>query len=390
MQKVLIIHTYYKLKGGEDSVVENEMELLRSNGLTVELLSFSNSGNTLLKLAQLPFNFSSYRQTKAKIASFKPDVVHIHNLHFSGSAAVVYAVKNSGTPLVMTLHNYRLLCPSGSLFHNNTLFMDSISPGFPWLAVKQGVYQNSSLITFWISLSMYLHHKIGTWKRVDRFISLGIHSKELFSDSALQPYADKLVVKPNFCYPGPETISEAKPAYYLYVGRLTEEKGLKVLLAAFAENQLPLVIVGTGPLADIVTEYTANYKNITFKGEQKKRQIIDLLDHAKALIFPSLWYETFGMVVIEAFSRGIPVITSNHGNMKNLVTDQYNGLTFNVGSSEDLSKTVTEFEQMEPSQKNVFRQNARTTYVSDYSPERNFMQLLDIYKAAISMKLYRR
>jgi len=282
--------------------------------------------------------------------------------------------------------------------------MDSISPGFPWLAVKQGVYQNSSLITFWISLSMYLHHKIGTWKRVDRFISLGIHSKELFSDSALQPYADRLVVKPNFCYPGPETISDThndtnsvnnnqndtQSSYYLYVGRLTEEKGLKVLLAAFAENQLPLVIVGTGPLADIVTEYTANYKNITFKGEQKKRQIIDLLDHAKALIFPSLWYETFGMVVIEAFSRGIPVITSNHGNMKNLVTDQYNGLTFNVGSSEDLSKTVTEFEQMEPSQMNVFRQNARTTYVSDYSPERNFMQLLDIYKAAISMKLYRR
>jgi len=390
MQKVLIIHTYYKLKGGEDSVVENEMELLRSNGLTVELLSFSNSGNTLLKLAQLPFNFSSYRQTKAKIASFKPDVVHIHNLHFSGSAAVVYAVKNTGTPLVMTLHNYRLLCPSGSLFHNNTLFMDSISPGFPWLAVKEGVYQNSSLITFWISLSMYLHHKIGTWKRVDRFISLGIHSKELFSDSALQPYADRLVVKPNFVYPGPDTIPDIQSSYYLYVGRLTEEKGLKVLLAAFAENQLPLVIVGTGPLADVVTEYAAKYKNITFKGEQKKKQIVDLLDHAKALIFPSLWYETFGMVVIEAFSRGIPVITSNHGNMKNLVTDQYNGLTFNVGSSEDLSKTVTEFEQMDRSKKNVFRQNARTTYVSNYSPERNFQQLLDIYKAAISMKLYRR
>ena len=420
MQKVLIIHTYYKLKGGEDSVVENEMELLRSNGLTVELLSFSNSGNTLLKLAQLPFNFSSYRQTKAKIASFKPDVVHIHNLHFSGSAAVVYAVKNTGTPLVMTLHNYRLLCPSGSLFHNNTLFMDSISPGFPWLAVKEGVYQNSSLITFWISLSMYLHHKIGTWKRVDRFISLGIHSKELFSDSALQPYADRLVVKPNFCYPGPDAVSGANkestaetndekiaennnentavnnndnavsPLHYLYVGRLTEEKGLKVLLAAFAENQLPLVIVGTGPLADVVTVYTAKYKNITYKGEQKKKQIVELLDHAKALIFPSLWYETFGMVVIEAFSRGIPVITSNHGNMKNLVTDQYNGLTFNVGSSEDLSKTVSEFEQMDHSKKNVFRQNARTTYVSNYSPERNFQQLLDIYKAAISMKLYRR
>lgn len=404
MQKVLIIHTYYKLKGGEDSVVENEMELLRSNGMTVELLSFSNSGNTLLKLAQLPFNFSSYRQTKAKIASFKPDVVHIHNLHFSGSAAVVYAVKKCGIPLVMTLHNYRLLCPSGSLFHNNTLFMDSISPGFPWLAVKEGVYQNSSLITFWISLSMYLHHKIGTWKRVDRFISLGMHSKELFTDSALQPYADRLVVKPNFCYPGPDsgTISDSnndadanndsasKSSYYLYVGRLTEEKGLRVLLEAFAINQLPLVIVGTGPLADVVTEYASRYQHITFKGEQKKKQIVELLDQAKALIFPSLWYETFGMVVIEAFSRGIPVITSNHGNMKNLVTDQYNGLTFNVGSSEDLSKTVSEFEEMDPSQKNVFRQNARTTYMTNYSPERNFEQLLDIYRAAISMQLYRR
>lgn len=380
--RVLIIHTYYKLKGGEDSVVANETELLRANGVTVEQLSFNNSGSTFLKLLQLPFNVGSYRKTLKKIGAFKPDVVHIHNLHFSGSAAVIYAIKKLKVPIVMTLHNYRLLCPSGTLYHQNHLFLDSLEAGFSWKAVKQGVYRDSKPITFWLAASMYLHEQWGTWKAVDRFILLGDHSKALFARSKLSALTDKMVVKPNFCYalPAVGVPAEEKP-YYLYIGRLTEEKGIPVLLEAFAALNLPLHIVGTGPLEDQVKEYSINYSNINFSGEQPKEKIYELLEGAAALIFPSVWYETFGMVVIEAFSKGVPVIASDLGNIKNMVTQGVNGLRFEAGNANELAAEVSYFESLGPVEKQTYRDAAKQSYVDHYSPEANAAQLIRLYQA---------
>jgi len=174
-----------------------------------------------------------------------------------------------------------------------------MAKGFPWKAVKEGVYQNSSIITFWVALSMYIHEKSGTWNTVDRFIVLGEHSRELFSLSRLSKQADRMVVKPNFCYSIPAKPTLTKESFYLYVGRLTEEKGVPVLLEAFAKSKLPLVIVGTGPLEGLVSAFSNRHPHISFLGQQQKEKIYALLDQATALIFPSVWYETFGMVVVD-------------------------------------------------------------------------------------------
>jgi len=384
--RILVVHTYYKLKGGEDSVVANEIELLRSAGMEVELLSFSNSGSTLLKLLQVPFNYGSYRKTLQKLRDFKPDVVHIHNLHFSGSAAVVYAVKKLNIPIVMTLHNYRLLCPSGSLYHNNELFLDSLQPGFAISAVKNGVYQNSKAITAWIAASMYLHEKLGTWGKIDKFLLLGEHSRDIFSGSKFKGLSDKMVVKPNFCFSLPAADEDASSAtanhglpYYLYIGRLTEEKGIPVILSAFAAAGLPLTIVGTGPLEDLVKDYGSRYPHINFVGAQPKERVFELLAGASALIFPSVWYETFGMVVIEAFSAGIPVIASDLGNIKNMVTAGLNGLRFEAGNAKSLQERLAYFEQLNEEERNAFRLQARETYLTHYSPEANAKQLIKLY-----------
>lgn len=387
--KVLIIHTFYKLRGGEDSVVENEMQLLRSNGMTVDLLSFRNSGKSLLKLMSMPFNYVSYRKTKARIKSFKPDIIHIHNLHFSGSAAVIYAARHCAIPTVMTLHNYRLICPSGSLFHDNKLFLHSMTGGFPWKAVREKVYQNSTFITFWVALSMYIHEKAGTYNAIDQFIVLGEHSKELFSYSRLSPHADRMVVKPNFSYPPPGITTVVNNSFYLYVGRLTEEKGVSVLLETFANSLLPLIIVGTGPLEGLVKDYTLLHPNITCLGQQKKEKIFQLLHKASALIFPSQWYETFGMVAIEAFSMGVPVITSDLGNMKKLVTDKFNGYTFKAGDSKDLRSKLEAYQALDVTEKEKMSSNARSTYDSKYRPEVNFQQMLAVYQSAITRRSYR-
>jgi glycosyltransferase involved in cell wall biosynthesis len=155
--KILFVHTFYKLQGGEDAVVQNEMDLLRRNGHEVELLSFSNTGGGLLKLLFMPYNPFSYRATKEKLKAFHPDIVHLHNLHFAASASVIRAIHHARIPMVMTIHNYRLLCPSGSLYHDNKLFLDSLKAEFPWAAVRKGVYKDSKIITFWLAFSNYLN-----------------------------------------------------------------------------------------------------------------------------------------------------------------------------------------------------------------------------------------
>lgn len=380
--RILIVHTYYKLKGGEDSVVTNEIKLLRSNGISVDQLIFNNSGSTLLKLLQLPFNIGSYRKTLKKVKFFNPDIVHIHNLHFSGSAAVIYAVKKLKVPIVMTLHNYRLLCPSGTLFHNNQLFLNSVGGGFPWKAVTEGVYQHSIPVTFWVAVSMYLHEKLCTWHAVDRFILLGEHSREIFAHSKLEALADKMVVKPNFCYAlTTAPMATTKKPYYLYIGRLTEEKGIPVLLEAFTATGLPIHIVGTGPLEGLVKDYGSRYKNISFLGAKPKKEVYELLDGATALIFPSVWYETFGMVIIEAFSKGVPVIASDLGNIKNMVNHNLNGLKFAAGNPTALAAQLVHYESLRAEEREEYRKSARQTYLNHYSPEANAAQLIQLYQS---------
>lgn len=379
--KVLIIHTTYKYQGGEDSVVMNEMALLKSNGVEVELLQFDNDEKTLLKVLQMPFNISSYFATINKLKQYQPDVVHIHNLHFAGSASVLYALKRMRVPVVMTLHNYRLLCPSATLYFNDQIFDSSINKAFPGKAVKHGVYKGSRPITGWMAASMYLHQMLGTWNIPDRYFVLGEHSRSIFASSKLDKLADRMVVKPNFCYPVAE--DPIRHNYYLFVGRLTVEKGISTLLKAFAENGLPLKIAGAGPLEDEVRRYSEKHKNIVFLGEQSKQVVGRLAAAAKALIFTSVWYETFGMVIIEAFSAGTPVIASAIGQPANMIVDRYNGLHFEPGNTDDLKAKVALYESLPDYEREQYRHNARQTYLEKYTPEQNARMLINAYQSVL-------
>ncbi|RZK20074.1 MAG: glycosyltransferase [Flavobacterium sp.] len=381
--RILFIHTYYRLPGGEDAVVQNEMELLNSQGHTVELLAFNNQGKGLLKLMMLPYNPFSYQKTKNKIGEFKPDIVHIHNLHFAASASVIYAIRKMKVPMVMTVHNYRLLCPSASLFHNGSLFLDSIGSKFPWSAVKNGVYQNSKIITFWLALSTYLHNIIGTYNLINKFIFLNPHSKQLFLVSSLKIDKSKCVIKPNYSIDTTFSMRPKKDSYFLFIGRLTEEKGVLTLLKAFENSSTWLKIAGIGPLQSVVEEYVKRNPNIEYLKQQSRKEIGSLLDNAEALIFPSIWYETFGMTIVEAFAKGVPVITSRLGNMKVIVSDHVNGLLFEPGNAIDLKLKVDESKASDIDQKIDLRQNARLSYEKNYTAKINALKLLAIYDGCL-------
>ncbi|MBC7759428.1 MAG: glycosyltransferase [Phormidesmis sp. FL-bin-119] len=381
--KILFIHTFYKLPGGEDSVVQNEMAMLRENGHEVALLSFSNNGTGALKLLLMPYNPFSYRATKEKLKEFAPDIVHIHNLHFAATMSVIYAIRRAKVPMVMTIHNYRLLCPSASLFHNNELFLDSLETVFPWSAVRKGVYKDSKLITFWLACSSYLHRKLGTWQLIDRFIFLNEHSMQLFLNSTFEVEESRTAIKPNFVLATATVQNPALSSYFLYVGRLTVEKGIMALLDAFAGSGIWLKIAGMGPLDSVVESYARENNNIEYLGQQSREKIDSLLEKAEAVIFPSLWFETFGMIVIEAFVKGIPVIASDLGNMKVLVSDGFNGSTFNPGDAKHLRDKVKAFQSLPTVVKKKMRANARVTYELNFSSERNLIKLVQIYHSSI-------
>ena len=378
--KVLFIHCFYQYKGGEDTVVHEEIKLLNDNGITTGLLTFNNEKNSLLNVIQMPFNINAYKKTVHYINDFQPDIIHVHNLHFSASPSVVYAIKKCNVPFVMTLHNYRLLCPSALLFNKNKPFLHSLKQKFPWKAVKNKVYKNSALITFWLSLSIKWHQYAGTWKHCQKFIVLNKYAQEIFEHSFINAGKNKFIVKPNFCA-APHISVTKKQTDFLFIGRLSEEKGINILLDVFASNNLTVNIAGDGPFLSKVLKFTEKYNNIHYLGKLDKQQVFQQMKNCNALIFPSIWPEGMPLTIIEALACGTPIITSKSGAMLDMIADNYNGLYFELGNAADLNKKINEWQQFSEDKKNAFRENALDTYYKKYTPEKNFKQLIYIYKS---------
>ena len=363
-------------------VISQEVELLRSKGARVDVLWFDNDEYSFFNLLLLPFNFLSYIKMRKKLQAFRPDVVHVHNLHFAGSAAVLYAIKSSDAPIVMTLHNYRMVCPSGMLYANGAVFLDSLRTSFPWKAVWKGVYKNR-LVSFWLAISMQLHKWLNTWKMVDRYIVLTENARRIILSSSLRLQPERVIVKPNFS-PAELKIEKRRSPVFLYVGRLSEEKGIEVLLKAFSLVDFKLCIAGDGPLVSAVQEAVASSPNIEYLGKKNKAAINELMSSCSALVFTSNWYEGMPLTIIESFSSGLPVIASRLGAMESMVKDGHNGLYFKVNDPNDLAQVLRKWASLPAETKQEFSDQARLTYEQTYTPERNAAQLLDIYDSVIS------
>jgi len=383
--KILVVHCAYRFKGGEDKVVEEEVRLLEQSGHQVQLLKFSNEGHTLAKVLQLPFNVGSYRGVKKAIRNFSPDVVHVHNLHFAASPSVLYAAKHRKIPIVYTLHNYRLVCPSGILFHNQKAFLDSLNGKFPWKAVGKGVYKNSRLLTFWLAFSMQVHRWLGTWKIPSRYIVLSKHAKQIFLNSGLKMYDEKLVVKPNFCSLTNERKTQ-RTEDFLFVGRLSVEKGVRFLLKLFSTLPYRITLAGDGPLKDEVIACAKLHDNISYAGSLTTNELTTLMQKSSALVFPSIWYEGMPLTIIEAFANGLPVIATKLGAMEYMVTPHHDGLLFEAGNEHELRDALKTWRDFSYAERESFGSRARKTYESFYTPEINAQQLLNVYESVQSAK----
>lgn len=388
--RILIIHNHYKQAGGEDTVFFAEAALLEQYGHQVERLTFSNDHvNTLEEKLNaavgVVYNPVSARIIKEKILAFKPDVIHVHNFFPLVSPAVFFVAHQFKVPIVMTLHNYRLVCPSALLYYNGQVQLENVDEIFPVKAIFRKVYRNSFFQTASVVLTTGIHKMLGTWgDKVDRYIALTKGAADLFQYSSLDLDLNKIVVKPNFTADLGRGYDTREP-HYLYVGRLTKEKGIATLLQAHALNPFPLRIIGEGPLREAVEAHVAQYPSATYLGFQKKETVIEELKRAKALIFTSEWMETFGMTIIEAFSTGTPVIAAKIGGAEQLVQNSYNGLHYTPANAPELAAKVQQLEE-EPLLLERLGQQAREDYESYYTPEANYAMLLQLYQEVIDQK----
>jgi len=387
--RVLVLHNQYQYRGGEDTVFVSEIELLRKYGNSVRSLVFSNdsiveiSGKMKYGIRSF-YNSKSAKLLEKEIRRFSPEIIHVHNFFPIASPSVFFIANRFKIPVILTLHNYRLLCPNAMFFRNGVVCEKCIDKTFPIDGVVNGCYRNSKIQTFSLATMVWVHKLAGTWnKRIDKFIVLTKFAKNKFINSSLTLPNSKICIKSNFVSDNGFVFD--KENYFLFVGRLSEEKGIDILMNAFKDSKNKLEIVGDGPLENEVRTFSENFHNVTFHGFQKKDFIYNKLKKAKALIFTSKLYEGMPMTIIEAFSVGTPVISGNIGGPGEIVKDSYNGLLYEVGNFMDLKNKINWLNE-HPLEVMDMNENARREYESHYSEEENYKQLKRIYKDAINEK----
>jgi len=386
--KILLVHNTYQHKGGEDSVFENEYQLLKNHHHQVEKLFFSNDGihSVLDKLkvgiASI-YNLKSGQLLQQKIIEFQPDIIHVHNFFPVASPALFYVANKLNVPIVMTLHNYRLICPNALLFRENEICEKCIQKSFAIDGVINGCYRDSKIQTFALALMSYIHKKKNTWNtKVDQYIPLTNFAKQKMLSSSLGLQQNQLTVKPNFVEDF--GFDYEKEDYFLFVGRLSLEKGIDLLLEVFQNSDKKLLIIGGGPLEEKVKKASKVNNNIIYLGFREKAFIINKLQKAKALLFSSIWYEGMPMTIIESLSTGTPVIAPNIGGPNEIIQDNINGLIYQVNDLKSIQEKIENILTNKKNHKQLCR-GARKSYEDFYTPEKNYQDLLQIYRNVVSI-----
>ncbi|MGQ4647521.1 glycosyltransferase [Lyngbya aestuarii] len=380
--RILSVHNRYQIRGGEDECHKAEVSLLRERGHSVEVYEENNervaSLGTLRTATKTIWSQEAYQIVRERLRAQPHHLVHVQNFLPLISPSVYYAAKAEGVPVVQTLHNYRLLCPNALFFRNGQVCEDCLGKSVPLSGIQHACYRDSHAATGVVSAMLMAHRAMHTWtEMVDIYIALTEFARQKFIEGGLP--AKKIMVKPNFVHPEP-ALGTGSGRYALFVGRLSVEKGLDTLLAAWEllGEHLPLKIVGEGPLESQVAEAAQRLPQVEWLGRRPMSEVHQLMGEALVLIFPSKWYETFGRVAVEAFAKGTPVIAANIGAIAELVDSGRTGLHFRPGDPGELAVQV-KWVLAHPSEVAQMRREARAEFEGKYTAEKNYQQLMNIY-----------
>jgi glycosyltransferase involved in cell wall biosynthesis len=385
--KILIAHNRYQQMGGEDFVVENESHLLADRGHEVRLFQAHNDHiqGTRARVAAAVdsvYSRSSKQRLLQTLGDFRPDIVHIHNLFPTLSSSILGACDETGTPFVRTLHNYRLVCPKGILYRDGHVCEDCLRKDFAWPGIQHACYRDSRPGTLAVALSTRRERHTLTASTAKRhLIVLTEFADRKFAQASFPNVQTH--IKPNFLSTDPG-VGPGDGGYFLYLGRLVQEKGIEPLLEAWrgAPAHLRLKIAGTGPLESLCKGAADTDPRIEFLGHVPRAEVQALIHGASAMIFPSVWYEGFPMSVVESLAAGTPVIASKIGSMEDIILHGETGLHFEPGNAASLREQLNRF-ALDHNLQARMRLGARADFVAKYTAETNYVRLLEIYLEVI-------
>ncbi len=383
--KLLLCHNYYQQRGGEDQSFELERDLLESRGHSV--ISFTVHNNTIPQmsratlLAKTIWNRSVYVKLRSLIRQHRPDVMHCTNLFPLISPAASSAALTEQVPVVQSLRNYRMFCSNALFLREGKVCEDCLGRTIPWPAIRHKCYRDSRTASAVVVGLQTIQKVTRSWNHIDLFFTPSEFARNKMIEGGLSP--EQLAVKPNFLDPEPG-VGSGSGDYVIYVGRLSPEKGISTLLEAWKHDpDLPkLMIVGNGPEKKTIQTAQESDQRIQLMGQLPLERALDLIGESQCLVMPSIWYETFGRTVIEAYAKGAPVVASRIGALTELVEGHETGLLFEPGNSNSLSASIKNLLD-NPLRMTQMRKNARDLYKRNFTAERNYLMLMRLYSTAI-------
>lgn len=385
----MLVHNRYLQRGGEDEAFAAESALLRRRGHAVveyieDNLSTQQLRKTTIAVRAL-WSRPAENSLRRLLREHRPEVAHFHNTFPLVSPAGYYTCRSTGTPVVQTLHNYRLLCPGANLACEGQVCERCLGRWLTWPGIRHRCYHHSVTQSAVVTAMLGLHRLLGTWRRqVDLFIALSEFARDKFIQGGLP--GQRIVVKPNVVDPDPGA-GPASGGYVLFAGRLSPEKGVAILLQAWRKlPHIPLHIAGDGPLLEQVRAYAASAAgNVKVLGRCGRRELSESMKQARFLLFPSQCYENFPMVVAEAFACGLPVIATRLGAAAEMVADGRLGLLVRHGDAEDLAEKSARLWAHPEAGRRMGRE-ARAEFQLKYGAQSNLARLLEIYESARARK----
>lgn len=393
--KILSIHNFHR-KGsasGDDQVFKSETALLESHGnqvikYTVSNDEFDNAGliGKLSAALGMLWSFKNYKTVQQIIADEKPDIVHIHTFFPLLSPSILYAANRSGVKVVATLHDTRFVCPCSTSLRGTEL-CNECGDGKYFRMCKYGCFKNSKVQSF-IVAGIFLYHRFrkSFYKQIDRYICLNENQINLLTDIGFDKH--KITKKYNFV-PDAEAnlkavqIDGLPERYVVFYGRIGEEKGIRILMQIWNDLQdIPLVVMGAGPLEEEFRAWAELHKNVYFLGYTQHDKCLSIVRGGEFVVFPSIWYEGCSMVEIETESLGKGLIATDLGFSTEAIEDGVNGFKVRIGDVEGFRKCIQNLWNNSEQILEIGK-NARQDYEQKYSPEDNYKQLMDIYKETL-------
>lgn len=378
--KILLVHNYYKSRyiGGEDLVFNREVEALKKELGQENLFVYSvynDNVNPMKLLLNMYFSLSTFFHIYKIIKKNKIDIIHIHNFFPLLSGSVFIAGKLAGAKVINTLHNYRWWCIGGIFFRDDIdICEECTQKGKGFSGVKHACFRNSKLQSFVAMTAFYIYKKINIFKYIDYFFVLTEFQKNKILELGVKK--EKVIVKPNFNENSlVQNYQLIDKKDYIFVGRLEKSKGILELLEIWEtlDEIYTLKIIGDGPLREEILKF--NLKNVTYLGKLENKKVLEEISKSQYLIQPSIWYETFGLTIIEAFKCGTPVIGFDIGTRGNFITR---------GNTGFLAKDKKELKIMIENSLNYSKYNEMKANCieksKEYSEEKVLKEQIKIYK----------